>query len=236
MIDSTFIETLEEKLQPKMFSVNGKEYSTATLFNPPLPTEPEYPTVVVFSLDSLVDFIARNPAENSFVKIDSKNGTASFVSTPIGEGRKRDMFAQAQPNVMPFSFGQYMSLEEFRIALLTHFQETVFRAQVLAFVSKITDENVKTSTDDGVSQTVIVKQGIASYGAAEVPSPVRLNPIRTFIEVEQPEGLFILRLQQIKDALPKIGLFELHTNWQRAAAVAVKAYLESKNCPVPVFA
>jgi len=234
MFDGTFIEAFEESLQPKVLTINNRQYSTELVHNAPLPNEPGYPTVVMFSLDSLVDFVARNPVESSFVNADAQ--AAFYLSPPVGENRKRDMLAQAKPNVGSFAFGQYVSLEEFRIAMLTQFQETVFRAQILAFVSKITDTNVKTSEDDGVSQSITMKTGIASYGEGQVPSPVRLQPIRTFIEVEQPEGLFVLRLQQVKDALPKIGLFELHTNWQRSAALSVKEYLESKKCAVPVFA
>lgn len=234
MINAEFLQELKEQTQPTTVIADGRTYSTAPLHNLPLPTEPGYPTVPMFSLDSLIEFIKQNPVEKSFVNADYC--AASYCSEPVGENRKRDMFAQAKPNVQGFNFGIYMDLEAFRIALLTQFADSVFRVQVLQFVAKVTDSSVKTSEDDGTSQTVTVKQGIASYGAATVPSPVTLQPIRTFIEVEQPEGKFLLRLKQQEKGLPLVGVFELHTNWQRAAAMATRDYLVSKGCPVPVFA
>ncbi len=238
MIDASFVAAIEENSKPVVLTLAGKEYSSAQLFNPPQPVEPTYPAITMCSLDSFLDFIKANEGPlktaEAFALCDEE--AVLLHSKPNGENRKRDCFVKAEAGVIPFQFGQYVSLEDLRISLLTQFVDSVFRVQVLTFLSKVTDSNVKTSEDDGVSQTVTAKAGIASYGNATVPSPVRLQPIRTFAEVEQPEGVFLLRLLPVKDALPKAGLFELHTNWKRAAALSVKAYLDSKECPLPVFA
>jgi len=238
MIDADFINQIVENAKPVVPTLAGKEYSSAQLFNAPQPVEPTFPSVTLTSLDSFIDFAKANAdmlkTAEAFAVCDEDS--VLLHSKPNGENRRRDCFVKAEAGVIAFQFGQYMSLEDMRIGLLTSFTDSVFRAQILAFVSKVTDSNVRTSEDDGVAQTITAKSGIASYGNATVPSPVRLNPIRTFAEVEQPEGVFILRLQPVKDALPKVGLFEIHTNWKRAAAIAVKAYLDSKECPVPVYA
>jgi hypothetical protein len=234
MLEQGTVTEIIESAAPKIFTVGSRTYSSEPLNNLPLPIESRYPTVPLLSLDSFVDFIKARTEKDAFVVCAPD--VVELVSEPLGEARHRDCFAKVTPNVRAFTFEQYMNLEDFRIALLTQFVETPARAQILAFVAKITDQNVRTSEDDGTSQTVTIKAGIASYGESQVPSPVKLSPIRTFQEVEQPEGQFLLRMQQVKDALPKVGLFELHTNWKRGAALNVKAYLDSKSIGLPIFA
>ncbi len=238
MLDASFVKAIQDSANTEILVVGEKSFSTKTVFNLPLPIEPRNPSVGLVSLDSLLDYIKADAetlrTAGAFVVCDED--TVTLQSKPQGENKQRDVFIKVDAGVQHFSFGQYMDLDALRLELLTKFSETVFRAQVLQFLSKITDSNVKTSEDDGISQTITVKAGIASYGQATVPSPIRLNPIRTFIEVEQPEGSFVLRLKAVKDSLPQAALYELHTNWKRAAAVAVKGYLDSKECPLPVFA
>lgn len=238
MIDADFVTAIEENSKPVVLALNGKEYSSAQLFNAPPPVEPGFPAITMNSLDSLLVFVGQNSdllkTAEAFALCD--DDSVLLHSKPNGENRKRDCFVKVEAGVTPFVFGQYMSLEDLRIALLTQFVDSVFRVQVLSFLSSITDSNIKTSGDDGVSQSVTAMVSIASRADVRVPSPVTLQPIRTFAEVEQPEGKFLLRLRPVKDQLPQAGLFELHTNWKRAAALNVKAYLDSKGCPVPVYA
>lgn len=238
-MDAETVQEIAGLAGPKVVTVNGREYSSATLVNPPLPTEPEFPEVSLHSLDSLMDFIGQQAP--SFLKDNEcfvlcQSQGVYLQTKPLGENRRRDTLAYVGAGAGSFAFGQYAALEDMRLGLLTNFVDTPSRQEVLLFLSKVTDQQVATSEDDGVSQTVTAKSGIASYGKATVPSPVTLQPIRTFAEVEQPAGKFVLRLKQQEKGLPQAGLFELHTNWQRQAALNVKAYLESKNCPVPVFA
>lgn len=242
MIDADFVSAIVENAQAKAVVVNGKGYSSAQLFNPPLPIEPEFPALQVHALDSLIGYIKENRDSIEFAgcQIQSQAQSAELISGPKGENRKRDVMVKAASGAPNHVFGQYQSLEDFRIYLMSQFRDTPDRETVLRFLARITDEVVKTSEDDGISQTVIVKSGIASHASATVPSPLQLAPIRTFIEVEQPIGSFIFRLKQIKDALPQAGLWELHTNWKREAAVATKAYLdkaiEGLAVKVPVLA
>ena len=48
----------------------------------------------------------------------------------------------------------------------------------------------------------------------------------TFIEVEQPEGIFLFRMKSDKGLW--CSLHEIHTNWKRQAAISVKEYLENQ--------
>lgn len=244
MIDSTFVQEIVDNAQPKVLKIEGREYSTAELHNPPLPRQPAFPAIEVFTLDSLVDYIAANrdaiPLAGAVILVSEDS--ASLLSAPAGESRVRDCYASAGAAVGAPVFGSYQPLEDFRIYLLTKFKDTPDRETILRFIAKVSDEHVATSEDNGVAQSVTVKSGIATHIQAVVPSPVQLAPIRTFIEVEQPVGHFLFRMKQAKDALPTAALFELHTNWKRDAAIAVKQYLDTRSAAilkdraVPVFA
>lgn len=227
MIDSSFVEAVVENAQPRTITVGGKEYSTAAVHNPPLPTEPRYPTLALLSLDSLIEMANYNSTENTRL-IACHPNSVHYCSPPTGENRQRDVFASVSFLNVPFTFGQFMALEDLRVGLLTKFVETPTRHELLVFLSKVADENVKTAVDDGVSQVVTVKAGIASYGSAKVPSPIALQPIRTFVEVDQPEGIFVLRMKSVKDALPVAALFEMTNGWERQAAINVRDYLAAK--------
>jgi hypothetical protein len=62
-----------------------------------------------------------------------------------------------------------------------------------------------TSTNDnGVTQTVEARQGVALNAMVEIKPRVMLRPFRTFLEVEQPESEFLLRV----DPDEGIGFFE----------------------------
>ena len=66
-------------------------------------------------------------------------------------------------------------------------------------------EAISVSTkDNGVTQTVEARQGVALNTLVEVKPRVMLRPFRTFLEVEQPESEFLLRV----DPDEGIGFFE----------------------------
>lgn len=77
-------------------------------------------------------------------------------------------------------------------------------AYLLDLLRRMTNENSVSSTDNGVTQTVDARQGVALSAKVEVKPRVLLRPFRTFLEVEQPESEFLLRV----DAEKGIGLFE----------------------------
>jgi hypothetical protein len=66
-----------------------------------------------------------------------------------------------------------------------------------------------------------------------IPNPVKLSPFRTFIEVEQPESLFVLRGRKG----PQWALFEADGGlWKIKAIQNIKNWLEKKELNVPIIA
>ncbi len=247
-IDADFVDAIADRVAAKTLVIpaNGKDYTSSPVFNPPLPEIPPhqgFPGIALLSLASLVDYIEanRDKIALSGAMVTAGYAQAILMSGPTGERRVRDTFATSYAGVKAPST-DYAEIEDMRVTILSRFERTPEAQMVITFLSNVTDSTVVQSESDGFSQQVTVKAGVASRATATVPSPVRLTPIRTFIEVEQPSSEFILRLKPVKDKLPQVALFEIPSNWQREAAVAVKAHLDSlmaewvEALRVPVFA
>ena len=76
-------------------------------------------------------------------------------------------------------------------------------AYLLDLLSRMTNENSVSTNDNGVTQTVEARQA-SPHAVVEIKPRVMLRPFRTFLEVEQPESEFLLRV----DPDEGIGFFE----------------------------
>lgn len=154
----------------------------------------------------------------------------SHIDT-IYRNRERYVRATYRPTQPYSSYDDYMALEEFKIWLLTDFEDNEDRQAVLRLVGNVTDQQVKTSTDDGISQAVSSRVGIAKVETAMVPNPVKLIPFRTFSEVVQPTSNFVLRMRSgiREDDLPKAALFEADGGrWKIKAMTNIKTWLKAE--------
>lgn len=116
---------------------------------------------------------------------------------------------------------QYADLETAIIRLKSTFVQTETRDELIKLLGNIKEENVRTSSDDGVSQTVAAKTGIATISNVTLPPIIKLIPYRTFIEVEQPESEFLLRLRNG----PEVALFGADGGaWKIQARRNIKDY------------
>lgn len=107
----------------------------------------------------------------------------------------RFVYAVATPSFETFTFGRRYDSEEFYIALQSLFVDTPARETLLNLISEISDEHLTTKVDDGFSQAVKVKTGLAKFSNVEVKNPIPLRPFQTFPEIEQPELNLILRFK-----------------------------------------
>jgi hypothetical protein len=107
---------------------------------------------------------------------------------------------------------------------------TEWSTRILALAGNLKAGREVTTQDDGVSQTATVKAGVTLVDTAKVPNPVPLKPYRTFIEVNQPESSFVLRLKQgyRENELPSIALFEADGGaWRLEAIQSIAQYLRT---------
>lgn len=103
---------------------------------------------------------------------------------------------RAEADTPRLTIGREMSQDKAIIELQCLYGDTPDRAYLLDLLSQISVEDGVTSSDNGVTQTVTARQGVALKETVQVKPIVRLQPYRTFLEVQQPISDFLLRIGQ----------------------------------------
>lgn len=218
------INRILELKETEILEIGEHTYSTKGL-NLVTPPRPDF--LKLSSLDSLVDLML-NSEENDerypeiVVVVSPTKVVVESILTP---DRNRETYYICEAKVPCFPFDTFMDVEPFNIALQSKFVANEDREKVLKVVGNIRSEQVQTVDDDGVSQQVEVRAGIARTANVIIPNPVMLRPYRTFTEIEQPESAFVLRM---KDG-PTAALFEADGGaWEREAVKRIQRYLQNK--------
>ncbi|MGG7077362.1 hypothetical protein [Clostridium sardiniense] len=187
-------------------------------------TEPVASSLTVSTLTGLVDYIKGNVDElKGELLIQVKSEEEVRLYSPLNEDRERELYIKAEA-ILPNNvrYDQFIDTERFNIMLQSSFVDVGDKKALLQYTGLVQDENVKSIGDDGVSQQVTVKTGVASVGQAIVPNPVSLAPYRTFPEVEQPMSKFIFRMQDG----PRAAIYEADGGaWRNEAINNIKEYL-----------
>jgi len=222
---------------PVITQIGNRSYSNQALH---LIKEPEPAPLTIHTLTGVVNYVkglSSDHAEGAFLQVLSHQ-EVRLLSTLCLETAQRACFLVAKPpESRGYPFGNWLDLETFIIELQAKFVSDDTSRDLLQMISSIKDEFVKTSTDDGFSQTVTAKAGIALVDTVKVPNPVTLRPYRTFMEVDQPPSTFVLRLRKGIE----ISLHEADGGqWRLKAIQAIREYLETamgdSNPKIPVIA
>jgi hypothetical protein len=185
---------------------------------------PQVETLRVSNLTSLIDYCKSN-FDNIQGKLLIQVVSPEEVKllTPLDKDKNRQEILRVEaalPNNIRYD--QFIDTERFNIMLQSGFSDNEHKKILLKFTGLIRDEAVKDTGDDGISQAVTIKTGVASVAEAEVPNPVLLAPYRTFPEIEQPESKFIFRMQ----SGPMAAIFEADGGvWKNEAMRRIKGYL-----------
>lgn len=182
-------------------------------------------TIYLHTLDGLVGLIQGESlmAPVSFLNVVGPDKV--LVYGVIDKFGNRPLLAEVTPFTETMQFGNFFDQEKFQILMRSTFVQNNHRDIVIEFSGKLEEQDASSYSDDGLAQSAVVKSGIASKASANVPSPVMLRPYRTFIEIEQPESEFILRIR--KGA--QLALFEADGNaWKNEAIANVQKYLVDK--------
>ena len=81
-------------------------------------------------------------------------------------------------------------------------------------------------TDDGLTQRVTARAGVTRREVVDLPNPVTLRPFRTFMDIEQPASLFVLRLNAGQDGeQPTVSLTEADGGaWKNQVIASIKEF------------
>lgn len=224
------IDYLLKLKRPETIQVEERQYSTIDI--KPV-YEAECNSIKVYNLDSLIKYLENDPDEHvDNTKIINVVNPLEVVvlSSLFGKFKQREKYIVADysdliPNI---NFGRYCNIEEFIIMLKSKFIMTEDLEKVIKVVGNITDENITNYNDDGVTQKVTTKTGIARVGEVALPPKVKLKPYRTFVEVEQPESEFLLRAKKGYEGI-EFALFEADGGaWKKEAINNISNYLSGK--------
>lgn len=230
------IDALQDSVKPEPITVNGRTFATAKVYE----AEPRIAaSLQTTTLQSISDYFAnkidRISEDGVFVHVESP--TCVSIQRFLDETNRREERLEANYESSTFKFGHKYDQTEFITLLRSQFVPSDAREQVQKFVGSLDDESSVKLSDDGVSQKTVGKTGVASFGNIEIPERLVLAPFRTFSEVEQPEGEFILRLHST-GGTPLISLHEADNQaWKREAIERIAEWLKTKGeVKVPILA
>lgn len=216
----------------------GRPYRNDTMAALPRPLNQPV-TVNMHTLSGLCDYLTHD-IDHDVAKMGVLVGShehAMVVTDTIGDFNQRFFMADAKPYVgRQFKFGQYVDPEQFIVDVQSCFVQDDTTAALLKIIGNLQSEQVATVVDDGVSQQVTAKAGVARVSNVVLPNPVVLRPFSSFQEIEQPARRFVLRVRR-GASLPEIALFESSDEqWKLAAVKSIKEYITANAPGVLVLA
>lgn len=228
-------EAIRQDFPAEIVTFDGKAYirNGSNLF--PLKLE-EPDTIKVTTLTGLVDYLKTNVDKHDLAGLlchIENPTTVTILSNLRGDHSQRFSFIQAKADLPSMMFGSFVDSERFNVWVQSCFTENspeegqelkpTAKALILKFVGNVQCDAVQTVGDDGVSQRIQVKTGVANVENVVLPNPVELRPYRTFVEVEQPASKFVFRAKEG----PHFALFEADGGtWKREAMRNIKRFME----------
>ena len=177
-------------------------------------------------LDSICKLV-RNEAghigRQIFVRVSDYKEVSVF--TTLDSDEERFYLYKCAADTPSVTMGRFLPYENAVIEIRSLYIPTPDTDYLLKLLASVSTESKVTSSDNGVTQKVEAKAGIALSTLVEVKPRVTLKPFRTFIEVEQPESEFLLRISDKGE----IGLFPADGGvWKLEATRNVAGYFEKE--------
>lgn len=237
---SDFVDKILVISKPEIINIEERAYTNKTLapVYDPVPKNP----IIFKSLQGLVDYINSNvdALDMAELMVHVESPASVIVYGCLTEKfLQRPVYAKSEYRMDTFNFNAYQSIDKTIVGLQSHFVMTGELKELIRLLGSIVDSDVREVSDDTISQSVVVKTGVSMKDRAKLPNPITLNAFRTFSEVEQPEGNYVVRLA--KDGhdkgLPTVALFDSGgEGWKLDAMLNIKNFLSyritDKNLPI----
>lgn len=194
-MDRSAIDKIVELGAPNIHIEGGYTYSDKEIS---VIREPRTPTLTFQTLDGLVYALLteyKNFEAPLLVSVTDES-TVKVCSAISPIDRQREIPYKVCAELIDIPFNERIDYESMMITLKSKFVETPELLELVKLLGTITEENSAQLSDDGFTQTVVVRKGIITKGNQVVKPIVNLKPYRTFNEVEQPESQFLLRLSE----------------------------------------
>lgn len=193
------IEKIEEMSSPLVYTEDDHSYvlyADHTEELRPAIDSPE--TVRLNSLDALVQLVKKEQQiRQIFVSVTGHDEVDVYDSPSEDTRWKRNVLYNARAIDIPgWEPEVQMGFDQAAVALMTRFQDGGDREYTLQLLSQITTGAKVTYTDNGVASTIVTQRGAALAQNTTIKPLVKLRPYRTFQEIEQPEGIFLIRISE----------------------------------------
>ena len=195
-----FIEHIQQTTRPLITNVDGSTFAVNAngAANEIRPVIDHPDTLNLHSLDALVKLIQSEAVHAEtplYVTVPDHKTVLCFGSPQVDHRYHRQDYYEAQATDVP-GWGEKVQLgfEEAQIALRTRFQETPDTIYAMKLLSDISCGAKVVYNDNGIATTVTTQKGVALQTNEQIRPIVKLKPYRTFQEVEQPESIFLIRV------------------------------------------
>lgn len=196
------IETILKVAQPAFLQNGGEDFvvtydGSITQIKPDI----EYPDpLTLYSLDSLVKMVKSEATKAEaplYITIPTHKEVQCFGQPQVGKRYHRQLYYKVMATDVPgWEEVTKLPFDHAAVALQTRFQESTDRAYTLQLLSQISTGAKVTYNDTGVATNVVTSKGVTLQQNATIRPLVKLRPYRTFQEIEQPEGLFLIRIDE----------------------------------------
>lgn len=238
--NNSFVKDIRDIVEanPQIHEIEGDKYSSVNLHR--IDTEHHVSQLCFNDLSSIVEIIKTEALKGpTYLFNQSKNSVTSpkrvniiindpwsvTVCTTLGEKNSREYPYGTNAERSPFRFGESYGFEKFVIALRSMFVDNEGKEYILNLLKQVGSYEDYSVDDNGVMQNIKASSGVhLNAGEKSINPIVRLQPYRTFREVEQPESDFLFRVLNDK----RFALYEADGGvWKLEAKKTIRLYLET---------
>jgi hypothetical protein len=221
------IEKIIKLGEPNYKDIDGVKFSDKELFE--VKKKFKTPEVLcVSTLSGLVDYCKSDldDSELCLIHISSPTHIDIYGDFHANE-QKRRKYLSCVYDYFDFEFNSYFSQEEFITKLLTQFEISENLEKILSLSSSIVKERNESYSDDGISQKITVKAGVAKIKDVVIENPLVLKPKMTFQEIEQSDYLCYFRISSGGEL--RFSLFDAGRGmWHIDSVTKIKKHLEKE--------
>lgn len=223
------LEYAVELDKPEVLEINGRTFASKQIYE--VTKDIVASCMNCSTLDAVCQYLTANIDKLDYSMIvHVESPTSVKVYSQLNGDRKRENVISAEAILPEFPFGRFLDREDFNIQMQTKFvQDGNDYASVLAYVGTAEHGTIAQYSDDGISQKAVVKTGLTQKAECLIPNPVTLKPFRTFVEVDQPESLFVFRMADARGDGIEAALFEADgKGWRNEAMKNIQEYFNKK--------
>lgn len=221
-----FVEKIElMALKSNLIALENGRVMSAYPLNPV--KEPEVACLRCHTLTAIKDYANRDGGDSSNMMVHVKDwNTVQLIGQVFGHERQRDCFIESKSYDIEHLFDCSVLLEQFIVYIQSSFVQDDTTAAILKILGNVVQGKEAEYADDGLTQRVTTRAGVTRREVVDLPNPVTLRPFRTFMDIEQPASLFVLRLKAGRDGeQPTVSLTEADGGaWKNQAIASIKKF------------